>query len=63
MLADMHMHPGGAPEPLRGALSTVWWLSDGVELGSAPHCGFRNTCRVSGICHFAEFFVVVSVAM
>ena len=62
MLADMHLHPGGAPEPLRGALSTVWRLSDGVELGLAPRCGVSSTRRFSGIWPFAAFFVV-SVAM
>ena len=56
-LADMHLHPGGAPEPLCGAFSIVWRLSDGVVLGSATHCGFACTWRVSGMGPFAEFFL------
>ena len=55
MLPDMHLHPGGASAPLRGALSTVWRLSYEVELGSAPHRGNASTRSFSGICPFAEF--------
>ena len=56
-LPKMHVHPGVACEPLRGALSTVWRLSDGAERRFAQQCGSASTKTFSETGHIVVFFL------